>query len=88
MIKGKAAIPGTLNKGLINLFKILPIKLTTLVCDSKLVKTKKGKREGTTHVAQIVKPFVAAVKLDLENITKKNAITTNVIGKIFLLKIK
>ena len=62
--------------------------MTILVCKSKLLITKKGKREGTTHVAHKIKPFVVAVKFDLENKTKQIAIIIKVNGSIFFCKDK
>ena len=64
----------------------LPITLTTLVCESRLVITKKGKRDGTTQVAHSVSPFLVAVRLELENTTKQIVNRTKVNGKIFRLK--
>ena len=63
-------MPGTLKTGLINLSNTLPIKLTIFVCESKLVITKKGKRDGTTQVAHKISPFLAATRLVLEKTTR------------------
>ena len=62
--------------------------MTILVCKSKLLITKKGKREGTTHVAHKTSPFLAAVRFELENKTRPIVNSTRIIGKIFLLKDK
>ena len=37
-----------------------------------MVITKKGNKEGTTQVAHRVRPFLVAVRLDLEKITNDN----------------
>ena len=84
----KHRTPGTLKIGLIHLSNNFPISMTILVCKSKLLITKKGKREGTTHVAHKVSPFFVAVRFELENITKQIVNSTKIIGKIFFLKDK
>lgn len=76
---------GTLKSGSISLSNNFPTIFTTLVCDNRFVITKNGNKDGTTQVAHNFKPLVAAVKLVLENITKKNAIKTKINGRIFLL---
>lgn len=67
---------------------ILPIKPTTFVCESKLVTTKNGKRDGTTHVAHKTRPFFTAIRFEFENMTKPIVNSKRIIGKIFLLKDK
>ncbi len=74
--------------GFINLSNTLPIKLTTFVCESKLVITKKGKRDGTTHVAHRTSPFFTAMRFEFENITRPMVNSTRTMGKMFLLKDK
>mgnify|MGYP004532325749 CR=1 FL=1 len=66
IIKGKAPSPGTLKRGLINLFKILPKKDITLVYPNNSVAIKNGKSDGTTEFAQRLNPFFADIKFWLE----------------------
>lgn len=79
-------MPGTLKRGLISLSRSLPVNDTTLVCESRLVITKKGNRDGTTQVAHKANPFEAADRLVLENITRNIAIKTKIKGNIFRFK--
>ena len=58
------------------------------MCESKFVIIKKGKRAGTTQVAQSFSPFLVAVRFELENTTRHIANNTRIIGKIFRLKDK
>ena len=50
--------------------KMLPKIFMIFVCISKLVATKKGKRDGTTLLAQSDSPFFTAGRLLLEKINK------------------
>ena len=49
---------------------MLPKIFMIFVCISKLVATKKGKRDGTTLLAQSDSPFFTAERLLLEKINK------------------
>ena len=85
-IKAYAALPGTLNIGLINLENIWLNLSATFVYESNSVAMKNGNNAGTTLVAHNFNPFLAAVKLELEKITKKIVKHTNIIGNRFLFK--
>ena len=70
IIKGKAPSPGTLNIGLINLFKSFPKIEITFVYPRSSVAMKKGSREGTTEFAHKASPVFADDKFAFENINK------------------
>ena len=80
IIKGKAPSPGTLNTGFIIFLSNFPSKGTTFVHPKSSVAIKNGKREGTTELAQSLSPFLAAIKFEFENNTRKIVNNIKIIG--------
>ena len=62
-MNAKLPCPGTLNKGLINLFKKFPKIFIKLVDKSSSVATKKGNKDGIIEFVQRNKPFFYCLKV-------------------------
>ena len=75
----------TLKTGLIIGVKNFPSHDTILVCKRSSVPIKKGKRDGTTLLAQSKRPFDTATKLVLEKTIKQTKNKQNINGKIAFL---
>lgn len=63
IIKAKEPSPLILNNGFISGLRKKPNTFIIFVCIKSSVDTKKGKREGTTEVAQSASPDFTAIKL-------------------------
>lgn len=85
MIKAKAPSPRILKNGFMKGFKILPNMVTIFVCINNSVATKKGKREGTTELAQSCSPDFTAGKLLFEKMSKQKVKDKNNRGRMFFL---
>ena len=71
-----------------NLFSIFPIICIIFVFERSSVAIKKGRREGTTELAQRTSPLLAADRLLFEKNTKQMVNSKKTRGIVFLFIVR